>query len=463
MTKSKRNMKPIERIARGIAISGCKLKLRAKKDAYRSCPQYGGTNSFFTVAIHYGGFFDIGPKYSAYLGGESMVFDYVDKNEISLSDVKGLARIKGCPNPIVIYTIISRKHRLITTQTQFESVFEELRNMREVFFYVVGSVLSGAESELGDGSVLGAQTGFGDGDGLGDETGLGDGVGLGPETGLRDGEELGVETELRDGKGLCAETGLGDGDGLDAKTGMGDGEGLGAKTGMGDGEGLGDKTGMGDGEGLGAKTGMGDGEGLGDCEPNECHEQTQGVDESYIDEFLRELSESDVNDGETENEGTDDSDDDLYEFEYDMEDEQVDDKIFVTNMATIKRQQTGLKCSFCHVEGHNKKGCLLIKEGNAEPVAIGRENRPTKLQVEEIREPAPAILTQESVAPAKDKSKHKPKGGQDPISDSSFADVILPSASIFPISVVSYHEKKRASPRSIRPPISTAIELSSRI
>ncbi|GER48731.1 maturase K [Striga asiatica] len=40
MTKSKRNMKPIERIARGIAISGCKLKLRAKKDAYRSCPQY---------------------------------------------------------------------------------------------------------------------------------------------------------------------------------------------------------------------------------------------------------------------------------------------------------------------------------------------------------------------------------------------------------------------------------------
>ncbi|GER41138.1 UDP-3-O-acylglucosamine N-acyltransferase [Striga asiatica] len=261
MTKSKRNMKPIERIARGIAISGCKLKLRAKKDAYRSCPQYGGTNSFFTVAIHYGGFFDIGPKYSAYLGGESMVFDYVDKNEISLSDVKGLARIKGCPNPIVIYTIISRKHRLITTQTQFESVFEELRNMREVFFYVVGSVLSGAESELGDGSVLGAQTGFGDGDGLGDETGLGDGVGLGPETGLRDGEELGVETELRDGKGLCAETGLGDGDGLDAKTGMGDGEGLCAKTGMGDGEGLGDKTGMGDGEGLGDKTGMGDGEG----------------------------------------------------------------------------------------------------------------------------------------------------------------------------------------------------------
>ncbi|GER41000.1 Glycerol-3-phosphate dehydrogenase [NAD(P)+], partial [Striga asiatica] len=243
MTKSKRNMKPIERIARGIAISSCKLKLRAKKDAYRSCPQYGkykllflfvnwlmrghvgGTNSFFTVAIHYGGFFDIGPKYSAYLG----------------------------------------------------------------------SVLSGAESELGDGSVLGAQTGFGDGDGLGDETGLGDGIGLGPET-LRDGEGLGVETELRDGKGLCAETGLGDGDGLDAKIGMGDGE------------------------------------GLGDCEPNECQEQTQGVDQSYIDEFVRELSESEVNDGETENGGIDDSDDDLYEFEYDMEDEQVDDKMFSENV-----------------------------------------------------------------------------------------------------------------------------------
>ncbi|GER44080.1 UDP-3-O-acylglucosamine N-acyltransferase [Striga asiatica] len=246
--------------------------------------------------------------------------------------------------------------------------------MREVFFYVVGSVLSGAESELGDGSVLGAQIGFGDGDGLGDETSLGDGVGLGPETGLRDGEELGVETELRDGKGLCAETGLGDGDGLDAKTGMRDGE------------------------GLGAKTGMGDGEGLGDCEPNECHEQTQGVDQSYVDEFVRELSESDVNDGEIENGGTDDSDDDLYEFEYDMEDEQV----------------------------------------------------------EEMSEPAPAILTQESVAPAKDKSKQKSKGGHnsnlaifsfsDPISDSSFADVILPSASIFPISVVSYHEKKGIPP-----------------
>ncbi|GER55083.1 glutathione S-transferase tau 13 [Striga asiatica] len=57
-------------------------------------------SKYLTVNLHYGGTFDIDSEGSAYLGGETITFDYVDCTTMTLNDFKSIAEREGISKPM---------------------------------------------------------------------------------------------------------------------------------------------------------------------------------------------------------------------------------------------------------------------------------------------------------------------------------------------------------------------------
>ncbi|GER54625.1 midasin, partial [Striga asiatica] len=538
--KPVRKSNPILKLARGLRVSDCEIQIRPSDKECSPAPRYSSTSKFFTVTLEFGGKFDIGKKYSAYLGGSTIMFDYVDYERVTLADFKSVAEFKGCKNPMRLHTYVGcGSFMLLSTETDLESVWQrQFNKVREVSLFVeelsenteivnapeieneVGeddsdetfewendSEVDKLDDILFDENVdevevevgVEAEEGEVEGEGEKGEGEKGEGEG---ENGEGEGETDSDETfewendsevdklddilfdenvdEVEVEVGVEAEEGEVEGEGEKGEGEKGEGEG---ENGEGEGETDSDETFEWENDsevdklddilfdenvdevevevGVEAEEGEVEGEGeKGEGEKGEGEGETElGVEKGELGVEIEaekvdegEESDEDLNQvvdevaefmaknggfdadggvgGESEesedSEDSEESDDDILDWEYDMEADKVDDKMFDDNVdfdaewlhgqgeGVKKCANDGLKCTVCHVEGHNKRGCLLMKEGNADPAAIGLEDRPQKLKARRMTDKAPAIgvSTQESVVTGEGQAHKKRKEGK---------------------------------------------------
>ncbi|GER54926.1 lipid-transfer protein, partial [Striga asiatica] len=136
--KPVRKSNPILKLARGLRVSDCEIQIRPSDKECSPAPRYSSTSKFFTVTLEFGGKFDIGKKYSAYLGGSTIMFDYVDYERVTLADFKSVAEFIGCKNPMRLHTYVGcGSFMLLSTETDLESVWQrQFNKVREVSLFV---------------------------------------------------------------------------------------------------------------------------------------------------------------------------------------------------------------------------------------------------------------------------------------------------------------------------------------
>ncbi|GER43585.1 hypothetical protein STAS_20443 [Striga asiatica] len=494
--KPVRKSNPILKLARGLRVSDCEIQIRPSDKECSPAPRYSSTSKFFTVTLEFGGKFDIGKKYSAYLGGSTILFDYVDYETVTLADFKSVAEFKGCKNPMRLHTYVGcGSFMLLSTETDLESVLQrQINKVREVSLFVEElskntEIVNAPEIENAVGEDDSDETFEWENDSEVDKL---DDI-------LFDENVDEVEVEV----GVEAEEGEVEGEG---EKGEGEGEGengeddsdetlewendsevdklddilfdenvdevefeVGVEAEEGEVEGEGEK---GEGE-LGVEI---EAEKVDEGEESD-EDLNQVVDE--VAEFMAKNGGFDADGGiggeSEESEDSEESDDDILDWEYDMEADKVDDKMFDDNVdfdaewlhgqgegvkkcandAKVKnitsrwlagryahelqsdpdRKIKGfrdnkvreLRVTFSRAQayrakmtalaektGHNKRGCLLMKEGNADPAAIGLEDRPQKLKARRMTDKAPAIgiSTQESVVTGEGQAHKKRKEGK---------------------------------------------------
>ncbi|GER43964.1 midasin [Striga asiatica] len=146
---------PILKLARGLRVSDCEIQIRPSDKECSPASRYSSTSKFFTVTLEFGGKFDIGKKYSAYLGGSTILFDYVDYEMVTLADFKSVAEFKGCKNPMRLHTYVGcGSFMLLSTETDLESVWQrQIKKVREVSLFVEELKIVNApeiENEVGE-------------------------------------------------------------------------------------------------------------------------------------------------------------------------------------------------------------------------------------------------------------------------------------------------------------------------
>ncbi|GER41392.1 hypothetical protein STAS_18099, partial [Striga asiatica] len=338
--KPVRKSNPILKLARGLRVSDCEIQIRPSDKECSPAPRYnmlnhGSTSKFFTVTLEFGGKFDIGKKYSAYLGGSTILFDYVDYERVTLADFKSVAEFKGCKNPMRLHTYVGcGSFMLLSTETDLESVWQrQINKVREVSLFVEElsentKNVNAPEIENEVGEDDSDETFEWENDSEVDKL---DDI-------LFDENVDEVEVEV----GVEAEEGEVEGEG---EKGEGEGE-------NGEGEGEGEtELGVEKGE-LGVEI---EAEKVDEGEESD-EDLNQVVDE--VAEFMAKNGGFDADGGvggeSEESEDSEESDDDILDWEYDMEADKVDEKMFDDNV--------DFDAEWLHGQGEGVKKCANDEE-----------------------------------------------------------------------------------------------------
>ncbi|GER31038.1 double-strand-break repair protein rad21 homolog [Striga asiatica] len=129
-------------------------------------------SNFLTLSVHYEAIFDIQPNISTYIGGESVIVDYVDFGQVGLDDFVSVAQRGGVKKPIRFYVRTGGWFLLLNDEMDLYRTWDEkVGTFRDIHIYVDdikgqsgGSVVNGEDrGEVGDGLVGENDCGVGDG------------------------------------------------------------------------------------------------------------------------------------------------------------------------------------------------------------------------------------------------------------------------------------------------------------
>ncbi|GER34746.1 MuDR family transposase, partial [Striga asiatica] len=162
-------------------------------------------SKFLTVGVHYGGNFYIRPNISTYIGGESVIVDYVDFGQVGLDDFVSVAQRGGVKKPMRFYARTGGWFLLLNDDMDLYRIWDEkVGTFRDIHIYVGdmkgqsgGSVNGEDRGEVGDGLVGENDCGVGDGLVGENDCGVGDGL-VGEKVNDSDGEGDDDSDELYD-------------------------------------------------------------------------------------------------------------------------------------------------------------------------------------------------------------------------------------------------------------------------